>query len=130
MDDGIQLVLGGGTAGALITMLGNWLISKSTRRNRIEPQPLEIKPAEQYVRCTDCVEHRRVIESHHEELAVEVRGERKALQELLSGIRKQLTHNDEKAEERSVNLHRRIDPLIEAVGSLKGRVDDHIRAPH
>ena len=130
MDDGIQLLIGGGTAGALITMLGNYLISKTTRKSQIEPQPLEVKGADRFVKCEECIEHRRIIEARHNELAEEVRSERKAIAESLSTIRKDIIESDRKAEERSRNLHKRLDPIVETVGSLTGRFADHVAIAH
>lgn len=130
-----ELIAGGGIAisGAVVFKLidlGAKMWASRNQKSTIGPQPFEVKAMEKYVKCSECIEHRRIIESRQSEISEVVRSERRALAETLTGIRKQLNKLDEKAEERSQNLHRRIDPIIDAVGVLKGRVDDHVKTPH
>jgi hypothetical protein len=36
---------------------------------------------------------------------------------------KKLDENDKRAEERSIQTHRRLDPLVEEIGRLRGKVE-------
>lgn len=47
MDDGISLVVGGSAIGAIATLAGSWLKARATTR-KIEPQPLEVRPASEW----------------------------------------------------------------------------------
>jgi len=129
MDDGgitlTGLTVGGASLAAISGVVGAWIKARYGH-TRISPQPLEVKPSEQYVKSEECIEHRRIIEDRQHELESDVRGERKNLTEALTGIRKQLEVSDGKAETRSCNLHKRIDPLVESLGGVKGRLDQHL----
>ena len=59
-------------------------------------------------------------------LVQEVRADRRGLAEALGGIRAALTDNDRKAEERSRNLHKRIDPLVGAISAATHSVENHL----
>lgn len=127
-----QLLAGGGIAlsGAVVYKLIDLAAKMWTSRNQkstVGPQPFEVRAAEEYVRHRDFADYCKVADRRHNDLVEQVQGDRRALAENLSGIRKQLGDLDEKAETRSVNLHRRLDPFVESVGNLKGRVEDHVR---
>lgn len=126
MDDGISLLVGGGTAGALITLAGQMIAARMKRRADVGPQPFEVKPSPNYVLCEDCIRRHMDVEKRHDELALEIKGDRQALSEQLSGIRGALSENDLKAEERSRNLHKRIDPLVNAIAGAKANIDNHL----
>lgn len=130
-----QLLAGGGIAlsGAVVYKLidlGAKMWASRNQKSTVGPQPFEVRAAEKYVRDEDFREYCRMAEKRHDQLAESIAGERQSLTENLSGIRKQLSSLDAKAETRSVNLHNRMDPLIDAVGNLQGRVDDHIKSPY
>lgn len=128
-----EILTGGGLilSGGALTLIINALLkvwSARNQKNEIGPQPFEVKTIEQWVSRADCMEHRRAIDQRQHDLNQEVSAERANLSAQLSAIRNDLTENDKRAEERSRNLHKRLDPIVEAVGTLKGRVDDHINA--
>lgn len=41
----------------------------------------------------------------------------------LGRVFKKLDENDKRAEERSIQTHRRLDPLVEEIGRLRGKVE-------
>ena len=133
MDDGISLVIGSATVGAVLTFLGQVLAARVKQTNRIEPDPLNVKPVPSYVTCEECIRRHLSVDKRHDELEQAIVRERSGLSEQLSGIRVALADNDKKAEERSRNLHKRIDPLVNAIAGAKANIDSHLedhRAQH
>lgn len=60
--DGIQLLVGGGSVGALCTLAGAWIKARFAK-TQIAPQPLEVKGATRYVTCEQCeLKHKGVDE--------------------------------------------------------------------
>lgn len=121
------LVLSGGALSLIVTSLVKVWTSRN-QKNDVGPQPFEVKAVDRYVTCEDCIRKHMAIDKRHDELNQEIKNDRQALSDQLTGIRSALSANDKAAEERSRNLHKRIDPMIESVGVLKGRVEDHIHA--
>ena len=60
--DGIQLLVGGGSVGALCTLAGAWIKARFAKP-QIAPQPLEVKGAQKFVTCEQCeLRHKEVDE--------------------------------------------------------------------
>lgn len=60
--DGIQLLVGGGSVGALCTLAGAWIKARFSK-TQIAPQPLEVKGAPKFVTCEQCeLRHKEVDE--------------------------------------------------------------------
>lgn len=58
--DGIQLLVGGGSVGALCTLAGAWIKARFAK-TQIAPQPLEVKGAPKFVTCEQCeLKHKEV----------------------------------------------------------------------
>ena len=58
--DGIQLLVGGGSVGALCTLAGAWIKARFAK-TQIAPQPLEVKGAQKFVTCEQCeLKHKEV----------------------------------------------------------------------
>ena len=127
MDDGISLIIGSSTAGAMITLIGQYIAARMKKTATVGPQPFEVKPVPNYVRCEDCIRRHQAVDKRHDELALEIKGDRQALSEQLSGIRTALGENDKKAEERSRNLHKRIDPIVQAIAGAKANIENHLQ---
>lgn len=129
MDDGGISVTGLTIGGAALTTLGGlvgaWLKARHGR-TEITPQPLEVREAPAYVRCEDCIRRHAEVDKRHGDLEQEVRADRRALHDSLGAIRSAIVEGDRKAEERSRNLHRRIDPLVTAVAQASTSIDNHL----
>ena len=129
MDDGgisvTELTIGGAALTALGSLVGAWLKARHGR-TEITPQPLEVRESERYVRCDDCIRRHQDADRQHADLVQEVRADRRGLAEALGGIREALSDNDRKAEERSRNLHKRIDPLVGAIGAATHSIENHL----
>ena len=129
MDDGGISVTGLTIGGAALTTLGGlvgaWLRARHGR-TEITPQPLVVRAETPSRSCEDCIRIHQEVERRHDDLVAEVRADRRGLAEALGGIREALSDNDRKAEERSRNLHKRIDPLVGAIGAATHSIENHL----
>lgn len=66
----------------------------------------------QYVTCDQCAEHRRAINARIDDIGP-----------ALGRVFRKLDENDKRAEERSIQTHRRLDPFIEEFGAVRGKVE-------
>lgn len=112
--DGVQILIGGGALTTIGGILGA-IINARYSRTKIEPQPLEVRQTEKYVTCAQCAEHRQSIGNRIDAVAPQ-----------LSALSKKLDEIDAKAETRSYNLHRRLDPIVEQTASTRARLNDHL----
>ena len=119
------LTISGAALTAIGGVVGAWIRARYAR-TRIEPQPLEVRESERYVRCDDCIRRHQEVDRKHEDLVQEVRADRRSLAEALGGIRKAISDGDRKAEERSRNLHKRIDPLVGAISAATHSIENHL----
>ena len=115
--DGITIALGATTTGFLVKELMAWLRSRN-QRTEIAPDPLhavtEKKPT--FVSVGEC--NRRMCE-HDQRLAKlddEIKRSNAAVMSKLDEI-------DTRAENRSVATHQRLDPIVEELGKVKGKMD-------
>lgn len=115
--DGITIALGATTTGFLVKELMAWLRSRN-QRTEIAPDPLhavtEKKPT--FVSVGEC--NRRMCE-HDQRLAKlddEIKRSNAAVMQKLDDI-------DTRAENRSAATHQRLDPLVEEIGRVKGKMD-------
>ena len=106
--DGINLAVGGGAVSALAGLAGAWIKAKFGK----VPQPLETHEADKFVTCDQCAEHRKAINARIDDIGP-----------ALGRVFKKLDENDKRAEERSIQTHRRLDPLVEEIGRLRGKVE-------
>lgn len=114
MDDGISLIISGSAIGAIATLVGSWIKARYSK-TKIEPQPLEVKQAPNFVTCDECKAHRKAVHSRIDELRPRV----EKLIEMMQVA-------DAKAEERAVHLHRRIDPLAEKLAGNQELLREHL----
>jgi len=108
--DGVSLTMGGAAVSALAGIAGAWI--KARYGKTTVPQPLETREAEKFVTCDQCAEHRKAINARIDDIGP-----------ALGRVFKKLDENDKRAEERSIQTHRRLDPLVEEIGRLRGKVE-------
>ena len=108
--DGINLAVGGGAVSALAGLAGAWIKAKFGKTT--VPQPLETKAADKFVTCDQCAEHRQAINARIDDIGP-----------ALGRVFKKLDENDKKAEKRTQDTHRRLDPFIEEFGAVRGKVE-------
>ena len=86
---------------------------------RIEPQPLEVRPAAEYMSRADCARMHadtQRFEDHRFD-SIDSR-----LTELVAALDRRNTEG----ESRASKIHQRIDGVIETVSELRGQVSNHI----
>ena len=108
--DGINLAVGGGAVSAIAGVLGAWIKAKFGKTT--VPQPLETREEPCFVTCEQCAEHRAAINARIDDIGP-----------ALGRVFKKLDENDKKAEKRTQDTHRRLDPFIEEFGAVRGKVE-------
>jgi len=91
---------------AIVGGVGTWL------KMRKIPQPLETKEADRFVTCDQCAEHRKAINARIDDIGP-----------ALGRVFKKLDENDKRAEERAQATHRRLDPFIQELGAVRGKME-------
>ena len=108
--DGISLTMGGAAVSAVAGLAGAWIKARYGKTSI--PQPLETERVGPYVTCGECKQHRAAIGKRIDTIETSTRT-----------IINKLDEIDTRAEQRSENLHRRLDPIIEKVAANSAKVD-------
>ena len=108
--DGVNLAVGGGAVTAIAGVVGAWIKAKFGKTQI--PQPMETSQVGPFVTCGECKQHRAAIGKRIDTIETSTRT-----------IINKLDENDTRAEQRSENLHRRLDPIIEKVAANSAKVD-------
>ena len=108
--DGINLAVGGGAVTAIAGVVGAWIKAKFGKTQI--PQPMETQQVGPFVTCGECKQHRAAIGKRIDTIETSTRT-----------IINKLDEIDTRAEQRSENLHRRLDPIIEKVAINSTKVD-------
>ena len=108
--DGVSLTMGGAAVSAIAGIAGAFIKAKWGKTSI--PQPMETSQVGPFVTCGECKQHRAAI------------GKRIDTIETTShAILAKLDEIDTRAEVRSENLHRRLDPVIEKVAANSAKVE-------
>ena len=108
--DGVSLTMGGAAVTALAGVAGAYIKAKFGKTQI--PQPMETQQVGPFVTCGECKQHRAAIGKRIDTIETSTRT-----------IINQLDEIDTRAEQRSENLHRRLDPIIEKVAANSAKVD-------
>ena len=108
--DGINLAVGGGAVSAIAGIAGAWIKAKFGKTT--VPQPLETREEPRFVTCDQCAEHRKAINARIDDIGP-----------ALGRVFKKLDENDKRAEERAQATHRRLDPFIQELGAVRGKME-------
>ena len=108
--DGINLAVGGGAVSAIAGIAGAWIKAKFGKTT--VPQPLETREEPRFVTCDQCAEHRKAINARINDIGP-----------ALGRVFKKLDENDKRAEERAQATHRRLDPFIQELGAVRGKIE-------
>ena len=108
--DGINLAVGGGAVSAIAGIAGAWIKAKFGKTT--VPQPLETREEPRFVTCDQCAEHRKAISARIDDIGP-----------ALGRVFKKLDENDKRAEERAQATHRRLDPFIQELGAVRGKIE-------
>ena len=108
--DGISLTVGGAAVSALAGVAGAFIKAKFGKTQI--PQPMETQQVGPFVTCGECKQHRAAIGKRIDTIETSTRT-----------IINKLDEIDNRAEQRSENLHRRLDPIIEKVAANSAKID-------
>ena len=113
VSDGLTLTLGGTTIGLIVKELLAWHRSRNQKTSAsIEPDPLHVEKTGPFVTCGECKQHRAAIGKRIDTIETSTRT-----------IISKLDEIDTRAEQRSENLHRRLDPIIEKVAGNSAKIE-------
>ena len=107
--DGVSLTMGGAAVTALAGVAGAYIKAKFGKTQI--PQPMETQQVGPFVTCGECKQHRAAIGKRIDTIETSTRT-----------IINKLDEIDTRAEQRSENLHRRLDPIIEKVAANSAKV--------
>ena len=108
--DGINLAVGGGAVSAIAGIAGAWIKAKFGKTT--VPQPLETREEPRFVTCDQCAEHRKAINARIDDIGP-----------ALGRVFKKLDENDQRSEERAQATHRMLDPFIQELGAVRGKME-------
>ena len=108
--DGVNLAIGGGAVTAIAGVVGAYIKAKFGKTQI--PQPMETQQVGPFVTCGECKQHRAAIGKRLDTVESSTRT-----------IINKLDEIDTRAEQRSENLHRRLDPIIEKVAANSAKID-------
>ncbi len=108
--DGISLTVGGAAVSALAGVAGAFIKAKFGKTQI--PQPMETQQVGPFVTCGECKQHRAAIGKRIDTIEQSTRT-----------IINKLDEIDTRAETRSENLHRRLDPIVAQVAANSEAVD-------
>ena len=108
--DGINLAIGGGAVTAIAGVVGAYIKAKFGKTEI--PQPMETQQVWPFVTCGECKQHRQAIGKRID-----------TIEDSTRTIINKLDDIDNRAEQRSENLHRRLDPIIEKVAANSAKVE-------
>ena len=102
--------MGGAAVTAIAGVVGAYIKAKFGKTQI--PQPMETQQVGPYVTCGECKQHRAAIGKRIDTIETSTRT-----------IINKLDEIDTRAEQRSENLHRRLDPIIEKVAANSAKVE-------
>jgi len=107
---GDTILISGSAIATLGGIAGAYIKAKFGKTNI--PQPMETTKVGPYVTCGECKQHRAAIVKRIDTIETTSRA-----------ILQKLDDIDTRAEKRSFDLHRRLDPIIEKVAANSAKVD-------
>ena len=108
--DGVSLTMGGAAVTAIAGVAGAYIKAKFGKTQI--PQPMETQQVGPFVTCGECKQHRAAINRRIDTVEQSTRT-----------IINKLDEIDTRAETRSENLHRRLDPIVAQVAANSEAVD-------
>ena len=104
------IAISSGVVGAICGVVAAWIKARYGKTHI--PQPLSTTHVGPFVTVGECKQHRCAIGER-------IREEHDLLKEIVDTLKK----NDERSEARAQATHQRIDPLIEEIGSVRGKIE-------
>ena len=110
MAENTGLIISTAGLSSLCTLAATWIKARWSK-TRIELDPLNVEKQDKFVTRGECQNYRCNIQKQID-----------ALGPALERIFKKLNENDRKSEERSIQLHRRLDPIAEKTASNQAEI--------
>ena len=104
------IAISSGVVGAICGVVAAWIKARYGKTHI--PQPLNTTHVGPFVTVGECKQHRCAIGER-------IREEHDLLKEIVGTLKR----NDERSEARAQSTHQRIDPLIEEIGSTRGKME-------
>ena len=104
------IAISSGVVGAICGVVAAWIKARYGKTHI--PQPLNTTHVGPFVTVGECKQHRCAIGER-------IREEHDLLKEIVDTLKR----NDERSESRAQATHQRIDPLIEEIGSIRGKME-------
>ena len=108
------IVISSSALGALCTLAASWIKAKYGTRKTVtpDPSPFPVQQQGPFVTTGECKQHRCALEKRID-----------AIMPVLKDISNQISSSSARAEERAVQLHRRLDPIVEKVAANAAELD-------
>lgn len=123
--DGVSLTMGGAAVSAIAGIAGAWIKAKYGKtdvpqplKTEIAPDPLNVKNEKKPVFVTVGEFNTRL--GKVEQDIKDLRGD---IQSSNAAVLAKLDENDQRSEERAQATHRRLDPFIQELGAVRGKMD-------
>lgn len=102
------IMISSGAVGAIFTFAAQWVKAHYGQKKVVtpDPNPFPVQQQGPFVTTGECKQHRCALEKRIDDM--------KPLLEQISG---QISSSSARAEERAVQLHRRLDPIVEKVAA-------------
>ena len=110
LDGNIGVAIGSSAVTAICGVIGLWIKARFSRTT-IEPDPLNVEKQDKFVTRGECKNYRCAMQKQIDNVGP-----------ALNRIFKKLNENDRKSEERSIQLHRRLDPIVEKTASHQAEI--------
>ena len=110
LDGNIGVAIGSSAVTTICGVIGLWIKARFSK-TKIENDPLNVDKQDKFVTRGECKNYRCNIQKQID-----------ALGPALERIFKKLNENDRKSEERSTQLHRRLDPIIEKTAAHQAEI--------
>lgn len=117
LSDGLSITLGGTTLALVVKEVFAWLRARQ-QKTEISPDPLNVRNEKKPVYVTVGEFNTRLgkVEDDLKDL-------RNDIQSSNAAVLAKLDENDQRSEERAQQTHRRLDPFIQELGTVRGKMD-------
>ena len=110
LDGNIGVAIGSSAVTTICGVIGLWIKARFSK-TKIENDPLNVDKQDKFVTRGECKNYRCAMQKQIDNVGP-----------ALNRIFKKLNENDRKSEERSIQLHRRLDPIVEKTASHQAEI--------